>query len=82
MCTIDGLLEIIKICVKGRISLILAYLNSDVVENHFCMVRSLFNGASDHPDYFTYKSLQNSIILTQPLNLPKTRNSNTYVSPP
>ena len=79
LCTLGGTLQLLNITTKKRISIVPGYLNSDVVENHFCMVRSLFNGANDNPTYFTYKGLQNSVILTQPVNLPKKRNSDTYI---
>ena len=82
LCTINGFLELLNHCVKNRLSIKPGYINSDIVENHFCMVRGLHNGASDHPTYHIYKSLQNSIILTQPAGLPKKRNSNTYIEPP
>ena len=82
LCTINGLIEFIEHCCKRKISIILKYVNSDVIENHFCMVRTLFNGANDNPTYHTYKSLQNSIILTQPMGLPGKRNANTYIEPP
>ena len=83
MCTINALLELVSHCSKDRVSVVPAYVNSDVIENHFSMVRSLFNGASEHPTYYVYKSLQNSVILTQPPGLPKKRNAcNSYIQPP
>lgn len=77
MCTVDGLLEFITRNLKENKSIVPAFLNSDIVENHFCMVRGLFNGCNDHPTYLSYKSLQNSVILTQKVALSSKRNSNT-----
>lgn len=83
LCTIDGLKELFSKCLRQRQCINPGYINSDVIENHFCMVRGLFNGSSDHPNYFIYKSLQNAVILTQPVNLPSKRNSHSsYISPP
>ena len=82
LCTVNGLVEFITICCKKKVPIIPAYINSDIIENHFCMVRTLFNGANDNPNYYTYKSLQNSIILTRSMELPSKRNSNTYIEPP
>ena len=76
MSSINGFIELLHNCIPLRLSLVPAYINSDAIENHFCMVRSLFNGASDHPAYYAYSNLQNSIILTQPPGLPKKRNAN------
>lgn len=76
-CTLGGLVELFQTVCEAGMSAVPAYINSDVVENHFCMVRSLFNGPSDHPNYYTYKSLQNAVILTQPTGLSRKRNSDT-----
>ena len=76
-CTVNGLLELIRNSTKQGLPLVPSLLNSDVIENHFCMVRALFNGGSDHPSYFIYKNLQNAVILTQPVALPSNRNANT-----
>ena len=76
-CTLNGLLELITNSKKQGLPLVPSLLNSDVIENHFCMVRALFNGGSDHPSYFIYKNLQNAVILTQPVALPSNRNANT-----
>lgn len=79
ICTLSGTLELLRILTSKRLSVAPGFINSDVVENHFCMVRSLFNGANDNPSYFAYKGLQNSVILTQPINLPKKRNCDTLI---
>ena len=39
--------------------------NSDIIENNFCQVRGLHNGNTTNPNYFTYKSTMNSVILGQ-----------------
>lgn len=81
LCTIAGSIELFTKCCRNRRILTPGVINSDVIENHFCMIRGLFNGASDHPNYFTYKSLQQCVILTQPVGLPGSRNAHsTYVS--
>ena len=79
ICTLSATLELLKIATSQHISVVPGFLNSDVVENHFCLVRSLFNGANENPSYFHYKGLQNSAMLTQPINLPKKRNSDVYM---
>lgn len=88
VCTIDGLLELIHYCVSRRISVVPGHLNSDIIENHFSLVRGMYNGASDHPNYFVYKSLQNSIVLGQPTsfmsqkrNASSSNSSSPYIQP-
>ncbi|CAC5395429.1 unnamed protein product [Mytilus coruscus] len=39
--------------------------NSDVIENNFCQVRGLHNGNTTNPNYRTYQSPMNSVILGQ-----------------
>ena len=39
--------------------------NSDIIENNFCQVRGLHNGNTTNPNYNTYKSTMNSVILGQ-----------------
>ncbi|KAJ8044896.1 ATP-dependent DNA helicase PIF1 [Holothuria leucospilota] len=41
--------------------------NTDIVENHFCQQRGLYNGNTTHPTYASYCSTVNSIILGQSL---------------
>ena len=78
-CCIHGFLELCQRMVKNRGQVIPAFINSDIVENHFSHVRTLYNGSNDHPTYAIYCALQNSIILTQPIALPGKRNANTYI---
>lgn len=82
ICCITGFLELVSVVVKRRHALVPAFLNSDIVENHFSYVRTLYNGANDNPTYANYCDLQNSIILTQPMSLPGKRNANCYVKYP
>jgi len=42
-------------------------INSDIVENHFCQQRGLYNGSSTNPTYMNYCSTVNSIVLGQSL---------------
>ena len=80
-CCITGTLELIdRILSRGEV-VNLGYINSDVVENHFCQVRTLYNGANNNPNYYTYRSIQNSVVITQPKSLPGKRNASTYLSP-
>lgn len=85
LCTLNGVVELVKSCAKKKHPVVLGYVNSDIIENHFSMCRSLYNGASQHPNYFTYKSLQNSTILCQPVGLSNKRNAasgpHTFIQP-
>lgn len=42
-------------------------INSDIVENHFCQQRGMYNGCTSHPTYSNYCSTVNSVILGQSL---------------
>ena len=80
-CCIQGTLELVdRVLSRGGI-VNLGFINSDVVENHFCQIRTLYNGANNNPSYCTYCYMQNSVVLTQPKTLPGKRNANTYVTP-
>lgn len=85
LCTLGGIIELLTHATDVHsIPAVPANINSDIVENHFSMVRGLFNGSSDHPTYFCYLGIQNSAILTQP-QLSRKRNANidrAYVQPP
>ena len=78
---LEGLLEFVDSMLTKQIRVIPAFINSDILENHFCLVRTLFNGPSRHPSYAAYMAVQNSIILTQPTGLPTKRNAEQYVEP-
>ena len=39
--------------------------NSDLIENNFCQVRGLHNGNTTNPNYDTYRTTMNSVILGQ-----------------
>lgn len=39
--------------------------NNDIAENLFCQVRGLHNGNTTHPNYASYKSTMNSVMLGQ-----------------
>ena len=85
LCTLGGLIELTtRVTDVHNVTVVPANINSDIVENHFSIVRGLFNGSSDHPNYFGYLSIQNSAILTQP-QLSRKRNAyidRAYVQPP
>ena len=81
-CCIIGTLEIIERILGRGDRVNLGYVNSDVIENHFCQVRTLYNGANNNPTYFAYNYIQNSIVLTQPKSLPGKRNAASYLKPP
>jgi hypothetical protein len=85
LCTIGGLLELFSRTIEvNKISVVPGNVNSDIVENYFSMIRGLFNGSSDHPTYFQFKSMTNAVILTQP-QLSRKRNANidrAYVQAP
>ena len=40
-------------------------INSDIVENHFCQQRGMFNDFNTHPTYSNYCTSVNSVILGQ-----------------
>lgn len=42
-------------------------INSDIVENHFCQQRGLYNGSSTNPTYMNYCSTINYVVLGQSL---------------
>ena len=75
-------MELTGIIIKRGQSVNLATLNSDIVENHFCQIRTLYNGANNNPNYFSYMFMNNSVVITQPKSLPGKRNANIYISPP
>ena len=77
----QGFIRLCSACLALNIAVIPAYINSDVIENHFCQVRSLFNGSNDHPTYAHYMGLQTSILLTKPVGLPSKRNASMYIEP-
>lgn len=74
-CCIEGILELCDIAIPQNRSVVIGLLNSDVLENHFCNVRTLYNGANRNPTYKGYCNIQNSILLTQPIILSKKRNA-------
>lgn len=74
-------MEYAKCVLPKQFKIIPAYINSDILENHFCLVRTLFTGAATHPNYAQYMSVQNSVVLTQPTGLPTKRNAQQYVEP-
>ena len=53
--------------------LVPARINSDAVENFFCQQRGVRNGLNSNPNYSTYSTSTNTIILTQD------QNSSTFV---
>lgn len=48
-------------------SIIPATINSDGIENNFCQIRSIHNGANQNPTYAQYKKNMNSVTLLRPL---------------
>ena len=60
-CSALGLVELFE---SQGVRIVPGRINSDVVENHFCQVRS-FGGSNTNPSYDAYRTLQTSIILTQ-----------------
>ena len=55
LCTLGGLIELTtRVTDVHNVTVVPANINSDIVENHFSIVRGLFNGSSDHPNYFGY----------------------------
>lgn len=42
-------------------------INSDIVENHFCQQRGMYNGCTSHPTYSNHCTTVNSVILRQSL---------------
>ena len=54
-------------------------INSDIVENHFCQQRGMFNGCNTHPTYSNYCTTVNSVILGQSLKS-RGRKSNAGLS--
>ena len=38
LCTVNGLIQFITICCNEKLPVIPAYINSDIIKNHFCMV--------------------------------------------
>lgn len=84
LCTIGGLIELFEDMSVENVAVVPGNVNSDIVENYFSIIRGLFNGSSDHPNYFQYKTMTNAAILTQP-QLSRKRNANidrAYVQPP
>ena len=59
-CSIDGFVELTNAMLPSR-SVIPQLINSDVVENHFCMSRML-QGNNNNPSYSQYCSIQNSML--------------------
>ena len=41
-----------------------AFVNQDVLENHFCQLRSA-NGQNDNPSYQLFQAMQNSVIFRE-----------------
>lgn len=54
-------------------------INSDIVENHFCQQRGMYNGCTSHPTYSNYCTTVNSVILGQSLKS-RGRKSNAGLS--
>lgn len=77
---IGGFLELCIHMLPKR-HVIPAFINSDIIENHFCLVRTMFSGPNTNPNYLHYMSVQNSIVLTQPVALTNKRNAQQYVEP-
>ncbi|KAK3086240.1 hypothetical protein FSP39_015651 [Pinctada imbricata] len=60
-----GFLSLCKRCVSEGHSLTPAYMNSDLVENHFCQQRGICNGLNTNPTVQQYGPRNNAIILGQ-----------------
>lgn len=54
-------------------------INSDIVENHFCQQRGMYNGCTSHQTYSNYCTTVNSVILGQSLKS-RGRKSNAGLS--
>ena len=73
MCNIQCLLmtfpEMCRLYLRNfpNVSIIPSRFNSDIVENVFCQQRGIFNGNNTNPNFATYCSTVNSIILGQSL---------------
>ena len=66
---------------KGEISSItLEYLNSDIVENHFCQQRGTGNGLNTNPTFAQYVT-SNTAICQKQTSVSSKGNSSTNVLP-
>ena len=54
-------------------------INSDIVENHFCQQRALYNGSSTNPTHMNYSSTVNSIVLGQSLKSRGSKSNNSVL---
>jgi hypothetical protein len=76
---ISGFVSLCKLCLGKGNSITPAYLNSDLIENHFCQQRGICNGQNTNPTIKQYGPSNNAIILGQ-CTVSAKRNSTTKAS--
>ncbi|KAK3109107.1 hypothetical protein FSP39_023224 [Pinctada imbricata] len=64
-CSINGFLSLCQLHLGKGDSITPAYVNSDIIENHFCQQRGIRNGLNTNPTIMQYGPSNNAIILGQ-----------------